>query len=98
MHQRNATLRAQAKAVRRSSVKIVGENRPSDARIEDELMLSLALRLDAFADEMAGQVHDVRQVDLLFDQIDIAERYEATIQRTREVSKNVTTVKGWDST
>ena len=95
-HQRNATLQAQAKAARRSSVKIVGENRPSDARIEDELMISLALRLDAFAEDMAGQVHDVKQVDLLFDEIDIAERYEATIQRTREVSKNVTTVKGWE--
>ena len=97
-YQRNAALQAQAKASRRSSVKIVGENRPSDARIEDELILSLALRLDAFAEDMAGQVHDVKQVDLLFDEIDVAERYEATIQRTREVSKNVTTVKGWDST
>jgi len=98
LHQGSATLQAQAKAARRSSVQIARENRPSDARIEDELMLSLALRLDAFAEDIAAQVHDVKQVDLLFDEIDIAERYEATIQRTREVSKNVTTVKGWDST
>jgi hypothetical protein len=97
-HERSEDLQAVAKAARRSPVKIVGENRPSDARIEDDLITSLALRLDAFAEDMAGQVHDVKQVDLLFDEIDIAQRYEATIQRTREVSKNITTVKGWDPT
>jgi hypothetical protein len=45
---------------------------------------------------MASQVHDVKQVDLLFDEIDVAERYEALIQRTREISKTVTKVSGWD--
>jgi len=97
-HERTEDLQKDAKAARRSPVKVVGENRPSDARIEDDLITSLALRLDAFAEDMAGQVHDVKQVDLLFDEIDIAERYEATIQRTREVSNNITTVKGWDPT
>lgn len=96
-HERRENLQNEAKASRQSPVEIVGKNRPSDARIEDDLIISLALRLDAFA-ENAGQVHDVKQVDLLFDEIDIAERYEATIQRTREVSKNITTVKGWDPT
>ena len=97
-HDRDANLQDKAKASRRSAVKIIGENRPSDARIEDDLIISLALRLDAFAEDMAGQVHDVRQVDLLFDETDLAERYEASVQRTREVSKNIATVKGWDPT
>jgi hypothetical protein len=96
-HEVTEALRAKSKGVRRSSVRIVGENRPSDERVEDELILSMALRLDAFAEVMAGQVHRVKQVDLLFDETDLAERYEGTIQRTREVSKNVKIVKGWDS-
>lgn len=95
-HERSEKLQSAAKAARRSSIKVVEENRPSDRRIEDGLITSLAIRLDAFAADMASQVHDVKQVDLLFDEIDIAERYEAVIQRTREVSKNITTVKGWD--
>lgn len=96
-HELSENLQSEAKAARRSSVKLVGENRPSDVRIEDGLITSLALRLDAFAEDMAGQV-DVKQVDLLFDEIDIAERYESIIQRTREVSESIATVKGWDST
>jgi hypothetical protein len=95
-HKQSETLRSDAKAARQSRVRVVGENRPSDERIEDDLIISLALRLDAFAEDMAGQVHQVKQVDLLFDEIDIAERYETMIQRTREISKNITTVKGWD--
>ncbi len=59
-------------------------------------MICLSLRLDAFAGDMASQVYDVKQVDLLFDEIDVAERYEALIQRTREISKTVTKVSGWD--
>jgi len=97
-HELTVDLKAQAKASRRSPVKIVGESRPSDERIEDSLITSLAIRLDEFAGSMAGQVHDVKQVDLLFDEIDVAERYEAIIQRTREVSTNIKTVKGWDPT
>lgn len=96
MHDSSQNLLSDARAARQSPIKIVGENRPSDERIEDNLITSLALRLDAFAADMASQVHDVKQVDLLFDEIDIAERYESIIQRTREVSKNTTFVKGWD--
>ncbi len=96
MHERHENLKAETKADRRSSVKIVGDNRPSDTRIEDDIITSLVLRLDEFANSMAGQVYNVKQVDLLFDEIDVAERYEAVIQRTREVSTNITTVKGWD--
>jgi hypothetical protein len=95
-HETSGDSEASARAMRQSAVKIVGENRASDARVEDDLITSLALRLDAFAEDMAGQVHAVKQVDLLFDEIDLAKRYEATIQRTREVSKSITIVKGWD--
>lgn len=93
-------LRASAKAARRSQIRIVGENRPSDVRIEDDLIECLTLRLDAFAEDMAEQVHVVQQVDLLFDEVDLqlAQRYEAVIQRTRQVSANIRTVKGWDPT
>lgn len=97
-HQGMQDLKVKAQAAKTSPVKIVGGNRPSDWRVEDDLITCLALRLDVFAEEMAGQVHSVKQVDLLFDEIDVAKRYEALIQRTREVSKNITTVAGWDPT
>jgi hypothetical protein len=60
-------------------------------------MLCLSLKLDAFADDMLRQVHNVKQVDLLFDDTDLAERYEAVIQRTREIASTVTSVSGWDT-
>jgi hypothetical protein len=94
-HQRVDQLLNTARVARRSQVKIVGENRPSDARVEDTLIECLALRLDAFADDVSRQLRVIKQVDLLFDEIDLARRYEAKIQRTREVSRNVRTVKGW---
>ncbi|MGO9047645.1 MAG: hypothetical protein ACLQFW_12275 [Xanthobacteraceae bacterium] len=87
---------AAAQAAKRSNIRIAGANRPSDARVEDDLVMCLSLRLDAFAADMASQVHDVAQVDLLFDETDMAEHYEAIIQRTREISKAVTKVSGWD--
>lgn len=95
-HESSQALKVKAQIAKISPVKITGSNRPSDWRIEDDLIISLSLRLDAFADDMASQVHNVKQVDLLFDEIDIAKRYETQIQRTREVSNSVTTVAGWD--
>ena len=47
-----------AKSKKLSKVKIVGANRPSDLRIEDDLMINLGLMLDAFAEQegrRAGQ-------------------------------------------
>lgn len=95
-HARDQTLIEAAKAGRRSAISIHGANRPSDARVEDDLVTCLSLQLDAFAGDMASQVQEVKQVDLLFDEIDLAERYEALIQRTGEISKKVTKVSGWD--
>jgi hypothetical protein len=95
-HARDQTLIEAGKAAKRSAIKITGANRPSDARVEDDLVICLSLRLDAFAGDMVSQIRNVKQVDLLFDEIDVAERYEALIQRTREISKTVTKVSGWD--
>lgn len=97
-HERSVSLKANAQNAKRSTVKVVGTNRPSDDRVEDDLMICLALKLDAFAEEMGNQVHDVKQVDLLFDEADIAERYESMIERTRTISQNTHRVAGWDPT
>ena len=97
-HELSAGLRAEAAAANQSPVKIVGGNRPSDERLADDLIRSLVLRLDEFADSMASQVHNVEQVALFFDETDVAKRYEAIIQRTREISHNTKVVKGWHST
>lgn len=97
MHENNEKIRTQASEGRRSKVKLVGENRPSDWRIEDDLVQSLSLRLDGFA-ELASEAYEVKQIDLLFDETDaqMAKRYEASIQRTRNVSASVKSVRGWD--
>jgi hypothetical protein len=95
-HARDQMLIAAAQAAKRSNIRIASANRPSDARVEDDLVMCLSLRLDAFAADMASQVHDVAQIDLLFDETDMAEHYEAIIQRTRAISKAVTKVSGWD--
>ena len=96
MHENGEKFRAELEKNRHSRIRVVGSNRPSDDRIEDDLIISLALRLDAFAELVAINGHDVKQVDLLFDEIDVAERYENCIQRTRKVSSKTKTVKGWD--
>lgn len=95
-HAREQTLFDAAKASKQSKIRITGADRPSDERIEDYLVASLALRLDAFAGDMASQAYKVQQVDLLFDETDVADRYESHIQRTREISKSTSKVPGWD--
>lgn len=86
--------RQQMMSKRRSSVKIVGANRPSDEKIEDDLMKSLALMLDAFAEDASRQ-----HVDIFFDEIDteVAKRYESSLGSTRHISGSVSLVRGWDS-
>ena len=96
-HARDQMLIAAAQAAKRSNIRIASANRPSDARVEDDLVMCLSLRLDAFAADMASQVHDVAQIDLLFDETDMTEHYEAIIQRTRAISKAVTKVSGLGS-
>jgi hypothetical protein len=79
-----------------SSLRSGSQVRSGRVTIEDDLVICLSLRLDAFVANMASQIHTVQQVDLLFDQMDVADRYEMLIQRTREISKAVTNVQGWD--
>ena len=65
MYEAGQTVRVDAKSKKLSKVKIVGANRPNDLRIEDDVMISLALMLDAFAE------HERRKrVDIRFDQTD----------------------------
>jgi hypothetical protein len=93
MHEAGETVRADANSKKLSKVKIVGANRPSDLRIEDDLMINLGLMLDAFA-EQEGR----KRVDIKFDQTDpaVAARYEKALEITRNVSRTQDTVKGWD--
>jgi hypothetical protein len=81
------------KAKKRSGVQIVGANRPNDERVEDQLMVCLALMLDTFAEQ-----EQRRRVDIMFDQIDapIAARYAEALKTTRNVSSTNKTVHGWD--
>lgn len=96
-HEHTRDVTAQAKAAKRSEIKIVGGDHPSDWRIDDELIQSLALRLDAFA-AMPSEKVGLKQVDLLFDETDaeVAKRYESALKRTSSISMNVEKVPGWD--
>jgi hypothetical protein len=87
------------KPIRRSTISINGENRPSDWRIEDDLIECLALLLDAYG-ETKTQNGSVAQVNLIFDEIDkaVVNRYEAMINRTKAISHSSERVQGWDST
>lgn len=86
-------VRVDAKSKKLSKVKIVGSNRSNDLHIEDDVMISLALMLDAFA-EHEGR----KRVDIRFDQTDAAvvERYEGALEIIRNVSHRQRTVQGWD--
>jgi hypothetical protein len=97
-HQQEARITA-ANTPLRSNVAIPGRNRPSDWRIEDDLIQSLALRLDAVV-EQTTPVIPATQVDLLFDETDreVAKRYEASINRTKTIEHSTETVQGWDLT
>jgi hypothetical protein len=97
-HELRERVETDAKAATDSKVKIIGGNRPSDWRIDDDLIMGLTLRLDAFAEVASRQVR-LKQIDLLFDETDeeLAKRYAAAIKSTRNISTNVTKVPGWDS-
>jgi hypothetical protein len=93
MYEAGETVLADAKSKKLSKVKIVGADRPNDLRIEDDVMVSLALMLDTFAE------HEKRKrVDIRFDQTDAAvvDRYEGALEITRNVSRSQRTVRGWD--
>ena len=67
--------------------------RPSQSRIEEHMVAGLSLKLDAFCEDVGHH-----RVDLLFDALDggVAQIYRAVIERTRQIGKSRTTVKGWN--
>jgi hypothetical protein len=93
MYEAGEVLRADAQAKKVSKIKIIGSNRPNDYRIEDDLMISLGVMLDTFAEQENRQ-----RVDIMFDQVDkgVADRYENALDITRKVSRTEKTVHGWD--
>ena len=90
-HALREDLVSRAKAARRSPVRI--PDRPSRSTVEDQLVLGLALKLDAFCEDYGRQ-----GVDLLFDELDtnVAQRYVDAVDRTRNIGRSTRRVKGWD--
>ena len=80
-----------ANAARRSPIRI--PDRPSQATVEDQLIVGLALKLDAFCDDF-----ECRGVDLMFDELDakVAQRYGHAVDRTRNIGRSTHRVKGWN--
>lgn len=77
-YESNESLKSAAKGATRSDIRIAGADGSSDHRMEDDLILSLSLRLDGFG-EMVEHNGDVIMINLLFDQPDkaTATRYDA---------------------
>lgn len=90
-HELQEHLVLQAKATRRSPIRI--PDRVSQSRVEDQMVLGLALKLDAFCEDFRR-----RRVDMLFDEIDntVAQGYRTVVDRTRNIGKSRHVVKGWD--
>ena len=79
------------KSARRSTIRI--SEHASKSRVEEQLILGLALKLDEFCEDF-----NCRQVDLLFDNIDskIEHVYREAIESSRNVEKSSQVVEGWD--
>lgn len=90
-HERQKTLVSQAKKLRRSPIRI--SDRPSQSKVEDELVLGLALKLNAFCQDFGYQ-----KVDLWFDEIDnrVAQRYSKLVAEISNISDSRYVVKGWN--
>jgi hypothetical protein len=83
LHDLLECLTAQAKAQRRTDYVIPGENRPSAAQVDDDVMINLALMADEFA-----EVRKRGKVQFYFDQIDeaVKKRYLEAIGITQRTS------------
>lgn len=90
-HELREDMVSRAKAVRRSPVRI--PDRPSRSTVEEQLVLGLALKLDAFCEDARR-----RGVDLMFDELDakVAQRYDDAVNRTRNIGRSTRRVKGWN--
>ena len=91
-HNRLEQMKNQAKASRRNK-SIAIPDRPSDARIEHDLITGLTLRLDALAQDMG-----LAMIDLATDQIDlpVSLGIEESIDKTRSISFSKNVVKAFD--
>jgi len=97
-HEQGLEMKSKVRTSSRSNVRIPGADRDSDDRIEDELILSLSLRLDAFG-ELVEDNGEPILIDLLFDKTDesVAKRYKNIVESTRHISASTSTVSGWDT-
>ena len=91
-HERLEKLKAQAKAAR-TATHIVIPERPSPDRVEQDLMIGLALRLDAFAEDAK-----LSKIELVTDDMDlpILAGLKESADRTRVVSSSQTIIKAFD--
>ena len=90
-HERREASIAQAKAVRRSPIRI--PERPNQATVEDQFVLGLALKLDAFCEDFGLQ-----GVELMLDHLDrkAAQRYVEAVDRTRNIARSTHRLRGWN--
>lgn len=90
-HERTEALRDEAQKSKQSTIKISA--RPSSRRVEEWLMIGLALKLNALVTDLKRN-----RIDLRFDEIDdaIADLCRQAIERTKNVGYNETTARGWD--
>ena len=90
-HERQERLVSQAKATHHSPIRI--SDHVNQSKIEDKLILGLAIKLDAFCEDIKR-----RRIDLLFDQIDdkMVQGYRVVVERARNIGKSRRVVKGWD--
>jgi hypothetical protein len=91
-HERLEDLKAAAKAARRAT-HIAIPDRPSADRVEQDLMIGLALRLDAFAEDAK-----INQIELLTDDMDlpVLAGLRESADSTRSIAASVKIVKAFD--
>ncbi|MHB2210617.1 hypothetical protein [Methylobacterium sp. CM6257] len=89
-HEMHQSWLDEIKAARRSRIKV--SQRPSDRRVEGSLMTGLSLKLDCLCADFSR-----KRVDVLFDETDLAEIYQETVDRLRTLSSGRDyTFKGFD--
>ena len=93
MHELVETIKAQAKAERRSDFVILKSDDSLDSQVDDEVMLDLALMVDDFAEK-----RNCARAEFFFDEISahIKERYEKAICRTKNIESSEALVKAVD--
>ncbi len=90
-HERQKVFISQIKKLRRSPIRIT--DHPNQPKVEDELVLGLAIKLNAFCQDSRYQ-----KVGLLFDEIDsnVAQKYREIIAEISNIGDSRYVVKGWN--